>query len=405
MKQLITLKRFQLNAIIKWSEVKQGVIIAPTGSGKTLMGLAAVEYYMPKDSVNKILIVVPTINLAKQWKNVIEKEFETVVSKSIYMIGDGSSMTENETSIENDTSNYVFVISVINSIRFRSLKFNMCILDEFHRYFSRCNYSFLPISQFTWLLGLTATLKPEKLKEWPFFKNLPIVVEITHKQVFEEGLICNFFIRNVPIQFTYEQKQEYEELSKQIKQKLSLFNYNFGIMQSSAQRGDVNGILGCRAVVGRKQLLFNSQSRLPFVKKVSDLHLDRKIIIFTETIENCNDMANLLKMNNNRDVLIFHSEMKKEEKNDIIKNFGEKENSILCCVRALDEGLNVPDASIGIIASGSSTRRQFIQRLGRIIRGLPGKTAYLYQLYFENTKDEAWAKERSEGIESVVYNM
>ncbi len=55
--------------------------------------------------------------------------------------------------------------------------------------------------------------------------------------------------------------------------------------------------------------------------------------------------------------------------------------------RVLDEGVDVPDASMAVIISGSGSNRQFIQRLGRILRKTPGKEAVLFELVSEGTAE------------------
>lgn len=56
----------------------------------------------------------------------------------------------------------------------------------------------------------------------------------------------------------------------------------------------------------------------------------------------------------------------------------------------MNEGIDVPDASIGIILSGTGTRRQRIQRLGRIIRNADGKdSASLYYLHAVETSEDS----------------
>jgi hypothetical protein len=61
---------------------------------------------------------------------------------------------------------------------------------------------------------------------------------------------------------------------------------------------------------------------------------------------------------------------------------------ILVSCRCLDEGIDVPDANIGIVLSSSAVERQRIQRLGRVIRRSPGKdAACLYYFYIRESSD------------------
>jgi len=63
-------------------------------------------------------------------------------------------------------------------------------------------------------------------------------------------------------------------------------------------------------------------------------------------------------------------------------------------VKAIEEGLDVPDIEMAVIVSGNSTKRQYIQRMGRSLRVEPGKTALIINIYANGTKDENWLKNR-----------
>ena len=62
--------------------------------------------------------------------------------------------------------------------------------------------------------------------------------------------------------------------------------------------------------------------------------------------------------------------------------------------KVLNEGIDVPDASVGVILSGSASSREYIQRLGRILRRRQGKQAILYELVTRKTREERVAEQR-----------
>ncbi len=62
---------------------------------------------------------------------------------------------------------------------------------------------------------------------------------------------------------------------------------------------------------------------------------------------------------------------------------------VLVTCRALDEGMNVPEAEVGIIASSTASTRQRIQRLGRVLRPAPGKdSAKIYTLFITDKEEQ-----------------
>jgi superfamily II DNA or RNA helicase len=60
----------------------------------------------------------------------------------------------------------------------------------------------------------------------------------------------------------------------------------------------------------------------------------------------------------------------------------------------LNEGVNIPDASVAVVLSGSGSSREHVQRLGRILRKLPGKEATLYEVVTEDTTEEQISRRR-----------
>jgi len=96
---------------------------------------------------------------------------------------------------------------------------------------------------------------------------------------------------------------------------------------------------------------------------------------------------------------------KKTLREEALKKFGDNRYriSVMCTAKALDVGLDIPDIDMGIIASGTSTTRQNIQRNGRVIRYVEGKQAIIVQLYIMDSQDENWLERRQEDDENVSW--
>jgi superfamily II DNA or RNA helicase len=128
--------------------------------------------------------------------------------------------------------------------------------------------------------------------------------------------------------------------------------------------------------------------------------------LFCELIETAEFINNYLQTKGIK-TGIYHSKMKRDERKDLLTQFKDDKIRIMIAVRCLDEGINVPDANVGIVIAGSSVSRQTIQRLGRILRPKEGKQARYYQFYVPNTKDEDWLHKRNQTIlpmaENVIY--
>ncbi|TRM92630.1 DNA methylase, partial [Sulfolobus sp. B1] len=84
------------------------------------------------------------------------------------------------------------------------------------------------------------------------------------------------------------------------------------------------------------------------------------------------------------------------ERKRVLNTFKNMSSGILVLTTVGDEGIDIPDANVGIIVTGTGSRRQFIQRLGRILRPYDGKRAKLYEIIVSGTSEEYQARRRKE---------
>ena len=78
---------------------------------------------------------------------------------------------------------------------------------------------------------------------------------------------------------------------------------------------------------------------------------------------------------------------KAAERKEFLEKFRSGEYPVLLTSKVLNEGVDVPEASIGIVVSGSGSTREHVQRLGRILRAKEGKQAVLYELISDGTSE------------------
>lgn len=90
-------------------------------------------------------------------------------------------------------------------------------------------------------------------------------------------------------------------------------------------------------------------------------------------------------------------------KRSILTSFENKEFSVLCTAKALDEGFNVEGIEVAIVLSATSKQRQNIQRTGRAIRFIPDKSAKIINIYIQDTKDQDWLERRQKGETGIKW--
>ncbi len=87
----------------------------------------------------------------------------------------------------------------------------------------------------------------------------------------------------------------------------------------------------------------------------------------------------------------------KEERAEILRNFRKGVYRRIVTSEVLDEGVDVPDASMAVIISGTGSNRQFVQRLGRVLRKRGRKQARLVELVSQGTAETRISRRRKSG--------
>ena len=134
-----------------------------------------------------------------------------------------------------------------------------------------------------------------------------------------------------------------------------------------------------KAYLEQKRLSLAASAKLAAVWDIVNRHREERILVFTQD----NDMAYRIGREYYLPVLTHHTKLKEREA--FLNRFRSGEYPVLVTSKVLNEGVDVPEASVGIIVSGSGSVREHVQRLGRILRAQPGKEAILYELVTRDT--------------------
>lgn len=388
---------WQQEALTAWEECGfRGVVEAVTGAGKTRIGIKAAI-----DEINRggcVLVIVPSLELLKQWEKNLKEYLPKV---QIGLLGGGA---------QADFNNYKVLISTINSARKRNLfpprrGKGLLIADECHRYGTECSTQALD-ERFTRRLGLSATYERNDngKADWlePYFNETCYTLD--YRTAIENGAISRFSVALVGAAFSDSEKYRYETYSKKLaKLRTDLIdNYDvpeepFGefIKQVSLMEkvGYGAGTFAARSYLAnfkqRQKLLAESPAKIEALLKLKKaLNQANRTLIFTETVKSAELIAEVLRTEG-IDAQAVHSGIKGEERPKIMSEFEKGMFNVLVAPRILDEGIDVPEADLAIIVAASRTRRQMIQRMGRILRRkADGREARFALLYIENTAED-----------------
>ncbi len=370
------LRDYQEEALEKWiNSNRRGIIALPTGSGKTIIGVAAIAKVS-----ERTLVVTFTKEQLHQW---IDKILElTTINKT--MISAFYSGEKRLAPITVTTYQTAF-----RNIELLAFRYSMLIVDEVHH---------LPADKFKRIalgmyspcrMGLSATVVREDGRHTELFPLMGgIVYHKSPQELIDKGYLApysNFIVR---VRLTEEERRKYEELRK-IYRALAM-DRPFTEIVKAAQRGDQLAAKALKVHSELRQLVQKASQKEKAVKEIVERELARgsKIIVFTQYVDQARKLGELL----NAPVITGSVDDKKRKR--ILEEFRASSRGVLVITTVGDEGLDIPDANVGVIVAGTGSRRQFIQRLGRLLRPQEGKTARLYEIVVTGTPEEAQARKR-----------
>ncbi len=340
----------------------------------------------------RFLVIVPTLALLDQW-------YVSLVEDLGVPKGEIACFSGEERAAHPETVNLL----VINTARSLGLKVardadNFLLVDECHRAGSEKNALALR-GKYGATLGLSAT--PEREYDTGLQKHIepvlgPIIYTYDYKQAHADGVITPFDLVNVKIDLLRDEKQTFEKLTKSI----AMARRQEGEEEAVSFR--VKSLLRKRAMVAGSAAM-----RLPIAVKLVEQHRGQRAIVFHERVDAANAIADMLK-NRNHSVTSYHSKIGSILRRDNLRLYRRGLFDVIVCCRALDEGLNVPATSVGIIASSTASQRQRIQRLGRVLRPARRKNhATIYTVYATEQEGERLQREaaRLHGVGSIVWNI
>jgi superfamily II DNA or RNA helicase len=221
-----------------------------------------------------------------------------------------------------------------------------------------------------------------------------VIFEYNYVQAFKDDVITPFDLINVQIQFLPHEKAEYDKLTKRA---AVLFN-----MAKTDPEAEIRlkFVLQKRAAISAQ-----ARMRIPVAARIADEHRGTRTIIFHERVASAITLYTILKKRNHS-VCLYHSKIAPNWRRDNLRLFRQGVFDVLVSCRALDEGMNVPETAVAVIASSTASQRQRIQRLGRVLRPARGKSkATIYTLFATEQEKIRLANEaeRLEGVANILW--
>lgn len=431
---------YQIKARESWfKNNRRGIFAMATGTGKTYTSFGCLEKVLELENKLITVIAVPYIHLVQQWKNSLEQ----------YGL-----MDKIDTLIIADTSNYKWKQDLANAIyevdfniisnavvitthktlsgeKFRSLISEdgltsklLLIADEMHGLGSY-KYREGLLECYDYRLGLSAT--PERVFDdvgtdilMSFFNDIVYTFSLeealkTINPITGKTYLTPYNYYPCFVNVSTEELNTYKELTDKI------------IKIKHSKNNDQQEDSLEKRYRERADIIKNAINKYDVLRSLlNDLGKDVKDLIIYCSPQQIDEVINIAgnefglnvrKFTNEESAKVEKKWGNKSERDVILESFSEGSHQCLVAMKCLDEGVDIPSATNAILMCSSTNPREFIQRIGRVIRRYPGKNeANIYdlmvkprQVYNDNLKaieDQIYNKEleRSEKIVKLAKN-
>ena len=372
---------YQTEAIEAWRAAKgRGVVVLPTGAGKTHVASMAID-----DKRRSTLIVAPTLDLVRQWFDTLRTTF----AMDVGVIGGGEYSLKPLTVTTYD--------SAYMHMEHLGARFGMIVFDECHHltgatYALSARFSIAP-----YRLGLTAT--PER-QDGRDFELEALIGPIVFRRDITElkgDYLAEYETETIVVDLSPDERAEYEAERALYRG----FVQSHGIRMSSPSGwGDFIMLSsrtdeGRRAMAGyrrQRELAFSASAKLELVEELLHQHRMDRAILFTQ------DNATAYAVSKRFLVPAITHQTKVRERSAILAGIADGTYGAVVTSKVLNEGVDVPDANVAIVLSGSGSVREHVQRLGRVLRKKGDKRAILYELVTDMTGETFTSERRREHV-------
>lgn len=372
-----TPRPFQTEALRAWQgEQGRGVVVLPTGAGKSRLAMMAIE------AIGRpTLVLVPTLDLMSQWATVLQETFGV----SVGLLGGGERRHEALT-----VSTYDSALLAIEHIGNR---YGFLIADECHHLPSPSYQAIAKLAIAPYRLGLTATPERADRGERLLYTLMGPLCYRAHITELEGAYLSPYRTVQLRVPLDAESLEAYtfhraiylDFIKKQGVAFKGPQAWSQFVMQASRSKEGKAALASYRM---QRRLVRASPSKFAVVWDLLNRHRDERVLIFTDDNATAYELGQQFFL----PVITHHTRL--AERKATLDAFRAGDLPYLVTSRVLNEGVDVPEASVGIVVSGSGSVREHVQRLGRILRKQADKEAVLYELISADTAEEQTGERR-----------
>lgn len=372
---------YQEEALQAWKKARgRGVVVLPTGAGKTEVALAVIA-----DRQRSTLVVAPTLDLVRQWHQALSQRFGCEIG----VVGGGE-----HTVLPLTVTTYDSAWAHMEHL---GARFGLIVFDEVHHLVSESYALAARLCLAPYRLGLSAT--PERADGRDALLEDLIGPIVARKEIDEmEGRwLADYDVVTVAVELSDDERAAFDEARAfyrgfVVENRLSLSSpEGFSrFLRVAAKTQEGRRAMACWRL--QRRLAFCAEQKLNQLGEIIDRHRDVRTLVFTD------DNATAYAVSRRFLVPVISHQTKVKERTALLAAFAAGTLPVLATSRVLNEGIDVPDAQVAVIVSGTGSTREHVQRLGRILRPRPGKRAVLYELVAQNTGETFTSERRRDHV-------
>lgn len=367
----------QLEAIQAWAKAEgRGVVVLPTGAGKTLVARLAMVH-----AQRDTLVLVPTIDLLTQWHT----QLQAIFGPPVGILGGGEHQVEPITVSTYDSA-------LIHMERLGN-RFGLLICDECHHLPAPTTRLVAVESIAPFRLGLTATPEREDGAHAELESLIGPICYRTEITDLEGSYLAPYRLEHLAIHLDPDEQDAYQAAYAHYRG----FARDNGISFRSASGWQQFLQVCARTREGReafaayrtqKRIARASRAKLRRLWAVLRRHAGERVLIFTD------DNATAYTIGETFFLPVLTHKTRVTERRSLLEAFRKGEIPVLVTSRVLNEGVDVPEVGVGVVVSGTGSVREHVQRLGRLLRPQAGKEAILYEMVSEDTAETFTSQRR-----------
>lgn len=377
--KLLTRDERQAVCMQKWiARNGHGTVVASTGFGKTRIAINTIKWLQERHPNIRIIIVVPTTLLQEQWMDNLRAQSCLMEHIQVY---------------------------VINSVIKQNHDCDLLICDEAHRYPAASFSDVFKKVKYYMILCLTATFERLDGKHFLLAKYAPIVDTISIEECLANRWVSNY--KEYAVIIEPDDIEVYNKLTQEFTEHFEFFDYDFrmamsmvgpegwkrrqnyamemckssALLPETLKTVTAHSVGLMRAIQARKKYIYDHPEKLRIAEEIIAHRPNDKIITFSASVAAAERFS---------DGFVYTGKDSKKANRITLDEFCKLPAGILHSCKLAEEGLDVPDLSVGIMLGVNSSKIKHAQTRGRVVRYRDGKEAEFFTLLLKDTVEIEW---------------